>query len=591
MSDAAVPLDGPDEVELPVDPARLTDLRRARRQRRVAEIHWIDALYRVYVAAIVGVVVVIVIAGAVGDAPLNADQVDDLRAGGPAVIGLVAALAVAVGLRSGSQGGPLAVEAADVRHVLLAPVERAAALRGPAIRQVRTALFGSVLLGAAVGHFAHRRLPEPDVQWIAAGAVAAATVVALSLGAALVASGLRAPRWVATAVGVVLVAWSGADVAGRAMGTSVPPSPGRSVGWVTLAPLDPHPVALAPVLVAVVLVAVGLIRVGGVSVEQAERRTALVGQIRFAATLQDVRTVLVLRRQLAADSPRTRAWIDVSRLAGRVRPVGLRAWQGLLRFPASRVGRVVLLAVLAGAALRVAWSGTAPVIVVAGLAMWVLGLDLVEPLAQEVDHPSRRELYPHPEGGLYVTLLTPSLVVAGLLGVGAGSVAAAPGAGAVPWAAALVTGLAVALSGVAGAVLNTVSGEPSHKSDLALIAPEVAGMKVVLKTVFPVVVAVTGALPLLIVRANLDAGRSMLDGSTAAWAAVLGLVTLVIGWVHRRAEILDWWQEAMDANTALRAGTDGDAEDGDAEDDEDDEADDEDEDPGDDPDDEEDTHR
>ena len=127
-------------------------------------------------------------------------------------------------------------------------------------------------------------------------------------------------------------------------------------------------------------------------------------------------------------------------------------------------------------------------------------------------------------------------------------------------------------------MVNTVSGEPSHKSDLALIAPEVAGMKVVFKTVFPMVVAVTGALPLLIVRANLDAGRSMLDGPTTAWAGVLGLVTLVVAWVHRRAEIHEWWQEAMDANAALRAGPDDD------EDDEDDDA-------GDDPDDEEDTDR
>ena len=34
------------------------------------------------------------------------------------------------------------------------------------------------------------------------------------------------------------------------------------------------------------------------SPEAAERRSSLVGQIRFAATLQDVRTVIVLRRQL-----------------------------------------------------------------------------------------------------------------------------------------------------------------------------------------------------------------------------------------------------------------------------------------------------
>ena len=38
---------------------------------------------------------------------------------GPAAIGLVLALVVAVGIRSGGRGGPLALAAADVRHVLL----------------------------------------------------------------------------------------------------------------------------------------------------------------------------------------------------------------------------------------------------------------------------------------------------------------------------------------------------------------------------------------------------------------------------------------------------------------------------------------
>src|SRR4051794_41361499 len=35
-------------------------------------------------------------------------------------------------------------------------------------------------------------------------------------------------------------------------------------------------------------------------------RTELVGQLRFAVTLQDLRTVLVLRRQLAQERPRAR---------------------------------------------------------------------------------------------------------------------------------------------------------------------------------------------------------------------------------------------------------------------------------------------
>jgi len=550
-----------DGDQLPVDRSRLDDLRRARRHRRVAEIHWVDALYRVYVAAILGVVVVVAVAGAVGDDPLSTAQVADVRSHGAAVIGLLASVAVAIGLRSGSRGGPLAVEAADVRHVLLAPVDRGRALRSPAWRQLRSGLFVAVLLGATIGRFADRRFPDRDtLGWIAAGAAVMAVIVALSLGAALVASGRRLPRAVATGLGLVLVAWSAADVAG----VGGPAPPGRAVGWIGLAPLDLRWVAVVPVVVAAALVAVGLVGVGGLSVEAAEQRTALVGQIRFAATLQDVRTVLVLRRQLAADRPRDRPWLRLRPGAGRLGPIGRRAWHGILRFPASRVLRLLLLAALAGAALRGTWGGTAPLVVVAGLAAWLAGLDLVEPLAQEVDHSSRRELYRHPAGALYVGLLLPSFVVAAVLGLVAGGVAVLPGAGAVPLGPGLASGVSVALAGAAGAALNVVAGQPSHKSDLALMAPEVAGMGMVLKSVLPLLVAIAGALPLLVVEANDDAGRPLLQGATTAWIAVLAVVGLVLGYVHQREEISRWWQEAQEAQRAATGSRTADDEDDDA---------------------------
>jgi len=536
--------------DFPVDGAHLDALRRARRSRRIAEIHWVDALYRVYMAALIGTVVVVVLAGAVGDTPLTAGQVGDVRAHGPAVIGLVATLALAIGLRSGSRGGPVAVEPGDVRHILLAPVDRGRALRGPALRQVRSGLFAAVLAGGAVGTFADRRLPEPGPAWIAAGAAGTATVVALSLGAAMVASGHRLHRMIATAAGAVLLAWSAADVARLEVGgTPVPASPGRAVGWLALAPLDLHVAALGALLVAVALLAVGLAGIGGLSIEAAERRTALVGQIRFAATLQDVRTVLVLRRQLAADRPRDRPWFRLGRGPARV-PAWRRATNGILRFPASRVARLVLLAVVAGAALRGAWAGTAPLVALAGVALWIAGLDTVEPLAQEVDHPSRRQLYPHEEGALYVSLLGPSFVIAVVLGLVAGAVAILPGAGQVPVAAGLIAGVATAITGTAGALSNVVSGAPSQNDELSLIAPEVAGTRMIMRTAWPPVCAILGALPLLIAEADDHAGRPLFSGAATAWGVVAVVVALVVGWVHQRQAIRQWWADAMEAQSA-----------------------------------------
>ncbi|NLV57080.1 MAG: hypothetical protein GXY13_15885 [Acidimicrobiales bacterium] len=538
---------------LPVPAQRIDDLRRARRRRRVAEVHWVDALYRAYLAGIAGAIAVAVIAGAVGGDPLTDAQVDHVARRGPALIGLAALVVLAVGLRSGSRGGPLALERADVRHVMLAPVDRGRALRRPAVRQVRSATFVAVLTGAVIGRFAANRFPQPAAEWVLAGAAALATVVAAGYGAALVAGGVRLPRWAATGIGAVLVGWGALDAFRVDVGGSpIPASPGRAVGWLALAPIQPHWASVGAVLVAVALLAVGLAVVGGVSLEAAERRTALVGQIRFAATLQDIRTVMVLRRQLGADRPRRRPWIPLPRaLPGR--PGWWRAVRGLLRFPVVRVLRVAVLAAVGGVALRVAWSGTTPAIVVTGLALWLAGLDLVEPMAEEVDHPGRTDLYPTRQGSLLIDLLSPSLLVALPLGAVTAGVAVAPGAGQVPTALGFAVGVGAALTAVAGAASSVFSSTPSHDSTLSLMAPEVAGMGTVLKAVWPPFVAVLGAAPLLIAVANDRADRPLMDGTSTAWMAVAAVAAIALGWIHQRQEIMDWWRDAMDANAQLRS--------------------------------------
>src|SRR5207245_9660315 len=110
------------------------DQRAARRRRRLAEVDVFEAVYRVYLTGITLTMAVLLLAGATGDRRLRPSTVDAVRHHGAGVLGLVVALAVAVGLRSGGRGGPLVVEAPDVAHVLLAPVDRGAALRGPAVR-------------------------------------------------------------------------------------------------------------------------------------------------------------------------------------------------------------------------------------------------------------------------------------------------------------------------------------------------------------------------------------------------------------------------------------------------------------------------
>src|SRR5262249_9717781 len=149
-------------------------------------------------------------------------------------------------------------------------------------------------------------------------------------------------------------------------------APTTTFGSLFLWPLRVHWIDLAGVAGALAITAVGLSRLGSLSLEAAERRTGLVGQLRFARTVQDLRTVIILRRQLAEDRPRNRPWFT------RRRPsrftVWRRGWHGLLRFPAVRLARLVVLAAGAGVAMSAAYHGTTPLILVAALASYLAGL-------------------------------------------------------------------------------------------------------------------------------------------------------------------------------------------------------------------------
>ena len=81
-----------------------------------------EALYRAYVSALVRGAALWWLVGELGGGRLAPAELARAAANGPQAVGAVFALALAVGLRSGGRGGPLVVEAADVRHVLLAPV-------------------------------------------------------------------------------------------------------------------------------------------------------------------------------------------------------------------------------------------------------------------------------------------------------------------------------------------------------------------------------------------------------------------------------------------------------------------------------------
>jgi hypothetical protein len=513
-------------------------LRSQRRRNRIRELDWFEAAYRAYFTGIIALVIVLVVSSWLGDRRPSPEGFADLLEYGPAAIGLVAAAAIALGLRSGSRGGPLAVEPAEVRYTLLAPIRRRTALLGPALRQLRFGLFLGAVVGAAAGVLAWRRLGENGFEWALSGAAAGAGIALLLIGTAMVASGIRMRPWLATLLGAAVLGWAVADVAGQVA------APTTTFGSLFLWPLRVHMVDLAGIAGVLVIVAIGLSRLDGVSLEAAERRTGLVGQLRFAVTVQDLRTVIVLRRQLAQDRPRNRPWF---RLPGRGRfIVWRRGWHGLLRFPIVRIARLVVLAAGAGVALSAAYHGTTPLIVVGALAAYLAGLDVIEPLAQEMDQPDHTDALPVDKGELLWRHAAAPAVVAAVLGLIGAAVAVALNRTSESVELALVLCLPVAWCGTAGAVISTAMGSPEPFKDGQLLPPEVAGMKLAFRTAWPLIVAIIGTLPVVAARRAHTNDSSPVAAAAQAGIGALLVAGMTVAWLRFREPAKAWWRRYME---------------------------------------------
>jgi hypothetical protein len=517
-------------------------MRSARRRKRVADIHWIDALYQVYLAAVLSLAAVLLLSSWIGGDRLGPWRTSLVLRDGPDVVGVAVALAVLIGLRSGARGGPLAIEPADARHVLLAPIDRALALRSPVLRQLRFAAFVAIVVGAIGGQLAVRRLGDEPVLWVLSGAAFALTTLGLAYGGALIAGGRRVPIRMANVIGGAVLVWAVADAVDVAF---VHFSPTGLVGTIPFWPLEFEPLALIPAAIGLVLVVVGILGLGGLSLESAERRTRLVGQLKFAATLQDLRTVMVLRRQLAMELPRTKPWI---RQRGRGRlPIWHRGVRGVLRWPAARVVRLVGFGVVAGISLRGVANGTIPLVIVAGLALYLAALDGVESMAQEADHPGRHEAIPRPIGDLLIRHLGVGALVMTLVAlVGAVvGVALDPSLGAVGIAAIAIP--PAALAAAAGAALSVLQGIQDPVSTWQLAQPEMAGMGTAIRVAGPPLVAVVGCIPVALAQSALESGRDPFGGAATGAVIALAVTALAAGWVHQREQIKDWFRGLQEA--------------------------------------------
>jgi hypothetical protein len=389
-------------------------------------------------------------------------------------------------------------------------------------------------------------------------------VALAALGLAMIVSGLRLGRWIGGLLALGVLAWSGADAAA---GTVT--SPAGLLGQLALWPLTFRPFAVIAPVLAVLAVVAGLAVVGGTALEASERRASLVGQIRFAATLQDIRTVIVLRRQLAQELPRQRPWLRLPRSVPKAwlvtqaqttarpapkqrwLPAWRRGWHGILRWPALRYARMAVLGTAAGLALVGVWRGTTPLVVVAGLALYVAALDAVEPLAQEVDHPDRRDSYDLPSGRLHLRQLgAPVLLMVLVAGIGLAAALVATGGSSKTAQVGGIMLLPAAFAAVGGAAISVIKGPPPPLSPQQAIMPEAAGARAMGRLLWPPIVAVLGVLPILAAHSADRHGHSVLASLANGVQPEIILIAGLVAWVRFQEEAHAWFAEQMESAKA-----------------------------------------
>ena len=194
------------------------------------------------------------------------------------------------------------------------------------------------------------------------------------------------------------------------------PGPGDGIGSLAMWGMRTAPVDLVAVAAVLIVAAAALAaRRSAATRSRSYRRADLVSQLHFAVTVQDLRTVVLLRRQLRGERPRTTPWVRIGQLrrtlpaphrcrraARPARPRELPGSRASRAWPCSRC--------IAGLAVEAVLRGTTPALLVVGVALYLLGLDAIEPLSQEIDHPDVADGVPRQRGWLLLRHLVAPIV-------------------------------------------------------------------------------------------------------------------------------------------------------------------------------------
>lgn len=469
---------------------------------------------------------------------LDAASTAILHRSGPGVIGMLIALLLGASLRTGLQGGPLAPARPDVLQLLLAPIERTWVLRPLALRRLLMTTGAAALFGATLGAVSQGRLGGNVALWAVSGAAAGALVGLLTTAPGMIVSGRRLNRVWALVPPVALGAVSLLDAI-----TGFGISPTTWVGEIALWPLRGTPVALAAVALGLILAVVAVLSVGGSRLAPLSRRSGQIEEVRYTAAMLDLRGFMRARAVLSQEGPRRHPWLRIPGGSGARVTVLVRHLRSVMRWPAWRILRVTGLALAAGAATALTWAGSSFFIIPAALLAYLVGLELLEPWWQDVDHAKLTDQLP-----LSRARLLDTHVIAGIATAAAAAVPllvcllvlrvpwiefGAAALGMVPAAACAVIGSALRSNPEPTIVERMTEGMSATGDPIVDTGILAASIVRVIRLIVPPCLCLAGLIPVLVARSHLLQHQDPFVPELIAAAVVIVLSRLLASGLAR----------------------------------------------------------
>jgi hypothetical protein len=197
-------------------------------------------------------------------------------------------------------------------------------------------------------------------------------------------------------------------------------------------------------------------------------------------------------------------------------------------------------AAMAGVLQAMVMRGTTPALIGTAFMLFILGLEVMEPLSQEVDQPDRTDSLPIDRGELLVRhLLAPAVALIPFAVVAAVSAVVVLGTSRAIVPAAILA-LPTVLAGAAGGVVSIVrdAPDPTKNTQQTFVPPEMAGISSAMRVGLPILVSAIAASTILLVRHAERTGTSTTGAAVRGAIGATLLVFLVTYWVRRR----DQWR-------------------------------------------------